>query len=212
MWFRYNPQNRRQPKWEKKSSLLLWLWMRRAQHLDTCIGTTATLWTQSRVRTILSSLLMWRTELLFQKLRESEESHHKYEKPVVVDNVFVLGLKSKPNSVSVNGKPVSYNYDSNIEKLSFGGMSLSLVESKNTIVWKSFNLKTVNRFEFFQWIINLSCPWHFIPNQFHNPLGLTGRQLCFSSAPLLLGTDIENTFKKYWIYQRIEYKTYENYI
>ena len=66
----------------------------------------------------------------------SEVVHHKYEGPVVVDNVFVLGLKSKPNSVSVNGKPVSFKYDSDLEQLLFGGMSLSLVESKNTIVWK----------------------------------------------------------------------------
>jgi hypothetical protein len=53
-----------------------------------------------------------------------------------LENIIVLGLKSDPKSVTINGKTHEHKYDANTERLSLNKVNLNLVDNKNSIVWK----------------------------------------------------------------------------
>ena len=54
----------------------------------------------------------------------------------MVDTVVVLGLKVKPNVVTINGqKTTNYKFEENIEKLTINGLTLTLNDKKHLINW-----------------------------------------------------------------------------
>ena len=56
-------------------------------------------------------------------------------KGATLGSVDVLGVKSKPTKVTVNGNSVPFEFGSTAEKVSVRGLSLSLFEKESTISW-----------------------------------------------------------------------------
>ena len=53
-----------------------------------------------------------------------------------LSKAVVLGVKSRPNSIEMNGVSVKdFNYNQSLNELSINGLSVNLMK-KNTIEWK----------------------------------------------------------------------------
>ena len=56
-------------------------------------------------------------------------------KGATLGSVDVLGVKSKPSKVTVNGASVPFEYGTTAQKVSVRGLSLSLFDKESTITW-----------------------------------------------------------------------------